>query len=276
MQKSHNRVDVAGKVKNLPLSAELHLDLPSWQQSCHENLPGASLQSAANRSIEEVDVSLERVYLKENLDAGMARVECNVANTMGFALTAKTSVSFLHLFLERAACMGVLTQAQTRDVGASATKTVCRWVKAGLLSEYKPSQLAAVALDCAVPVHDSTTAGKVAEVVDRALESPRVCRLYRKEFLYGATSTVNSVVDDICTGVWCGGEELRGRQQGGKSKGKRVDVEGAVDEYDTDELTPPSTTEEAGGTWKGFFTEEQVNSPFHFAVWFFALFFEFL
>ncbi|CAN0373304.1 unnamed protein product [Ectocarpus sp. 8 AP-2014] len=79
----------------------------------------------------------------------VAKLEAKVCASLNWALYAVTPTTLGHLFLARALSEGALAggQPQVREL---TTVTSLRWVQLGYLSEFKPSELAAAAMFCAV------------------------------------------------------------------------------------------------------------------------------
>ncbi|CAM9433350.1 unnamed protein product, partial [Ectocarpus sp. 12 AP-2014] len=79
----------------------------------------------------------------------VSKLETKVCASLKWALHAVTPTTFGHLFLARTLSEGALAGGHS-EVRKLTTVTSLRWVQLGYLSEFKPSELAAAAMFCAV------------------------------------------------------------------------------------------------------------------------------
>ncbi|CBJ28524.1 cyclin D2 [Ectocarpus siliculosus] len=195
----------------------------------------------------------------------VARLEAKVCASLKWALYAVTPTTFGHLFLARALSEGALAggQSQVREL---TTVTSLRWVQLGYLSEFKPSELAAAAMFCAVlrerdfqearQVNEATRSG----VVD--LESSRFWGLYREEDSHNAVPTIMDAIDAAGVGMGADDRGTGAAQRyidGAADKDEGSGTAYGCNDSDTEGPTPPPTRE-PGEALEAFFTDDQQVS----------------
>ncbi|CBJ28538.1 hypothetical protein Esi_0108_0056 [Ectocarpus siliculosus] len=194
----------------------------------------------------------------------VARLEAKVCASLNWAIYAVTPTTFGHLFLARALSEGALAGGQSQVT--ELTVTSLRWVQLGYLSEFKPSELAAAAMFCAVLREcDFQAARQVTEVARSGvvdLESSRFWGLYREEDSHNAVPTIMDAITAAVVGM--------GADDRGTDAGQRY-IDGAADkaegggaaygcnDSDTEGPTPPPTRE-PGEAHESFFADDQQVS----------------
>eukprot|EP00752_Nemacystus_decipiens_P017883 g16032.t1 len=180
------------------------------------------------------------------LQKRMNALEFEVGSKLGWMLNAATPTEFIHLFLSRAESTGVLEQSCS--AGERAMTMAFEWTTRGLLADFKPSELASAAVYRAVLCEgDPATARTVTEVdgsgIPDLLENRRFSALLRQterhtRQLYSLGSTMAPIASST-----------------GLNIGPLIDAD-----YDTEELTPPSTAGWTGTRNVSFFQDDQVSS----------------
>ncbi|CAM9681255.1 unnamed protein product, partial [Ectocarpus sp. 4 AP-2014] len=193
----------------------------------------------------------------------VSKLETKVCASLKWALYAVTPTTFAHLFLSLSEGAFAGGQSQVREL---TTVTSLRWVQLGYLSEFKPSELAAAAMFCAVLRECDFQAARQVTEVSRSgvvdLESSRFWVLYREEDSQYAVPTIMDAINDAGVGM--------GADDRGTDAAQRY-IDGAADkdngdgtaygciDSDTEGPTPPPTRE-PGETLEAFFADDQQVS----------------
>lgn len=207
-------------------------------------LVGAGVETTAREVLATCNVrDPEHVAL---LEKRMHTLEFEVGSTLGWTLNAATPTEFIHLFLSRAESMGTLEQScSARE---RATTTAFGWMRRGLLGDFKPSELASAAVYCALRCEHGCDAARLAIEVDGSgipdlLDNARFSVLLRETEWHSAhqyrpdLTTAQAVNAGLGTGA-----------------GALNDLD-----YDTEELTPPSTSRWGSTRDVRFFQNDEVT-----------------
>ncbi|CAN0085460.1 unnamed protein product, partial [Ectocarpus fasciculatus] len=195
----------------------------------------------------------------------VAKTESKVCASLKWALYAVTPTSFGHLFLARALSEGALAGGQCQ-VRENMTVTGLRWVQLGFLSEFKPSELAAAAMFCAVlRERDFQVARQVTEVTRSGvvdLESSRFWELYREEDGQHSVPMIMDAIDAAGVGMAPDDEGTDSAQRyidGAADKAEGGGAANGCNDSDTEGPTPPPTRE-PGEAQEAFFADDQQAS----------------